>query len=392
MIKLYYNKYPYKNIVNREQDGVDVWNDLPNNPQDSSFYKVLNSLGIEYQWSDNPDDSIVIADVGSLHHRTPEFDKVIEHVANSYKKAIILSTQEPWQKDTIDKILGLYPNIMLSDCHYPLANANIYHDRYIPFQYYFTSISNIEQNIVIKYPDIDYKEHVYLFNCLMFNWRPDKHILRTALRYSNIEDNLITFRHENCKDKIDQIKRFVEHSDNERFKSEALTRFDDSNLPFDDIVLQPNKRQFDQTFRAWPKRIFDQSVFSLVCESFSGTETQAGPYVTEKSLYPLLNGHPLIVFGEKDYYKYLTSYGFVIHDELFNYNFDSEPDPIARSIFITEQIKGMNIDIQHKINPYNAVTRQKARHNQYLLNNRASTLWRKLKQEMTTNIQRYLDL
>ena len=109
MIKLYYNKYPYKNIVNREQDGVDVWNDLPNNPQDSSFYKVLNSLGIEYQWSDNPNDSIVIADVGSLHHRTPEFDRVIEHVANSYKKAIILSTQEPWQKDTIDKILGLYP-------------------------------------------------------------------------------------------------------------------------------------------------------------------------------------------------------------------------------------------------------------------------------------------
>jgi len=74
------------------------------------------------------------------------------------------------------------------------------------------------------------------------------------------------------------------------------------------------------------------------------------------------------------------------------YDFDSEPDPIARSIFITEQIKGMNIDIQHKINPYDSVTRQKARHNQYLLNNRASTLWRKLKQEMTTNIQRYLDL
>jgi len=389
MIKLYYNTEPYKNIVSREQDSVDVWNDLPNNPQDSSFYKVLNSLGIEYEWSDNPDDSIVIADVGSLHHRTPEFEQVIDKVANTYKKAIILSTQEPWQKDTIDKFLGLYPNIMLSDCHYPLTNANIYHDRYIPFQYYFTSISNTEQNIVIKYPDIDYKEHVYLFNCLMFNWRPDKHILRTALKYYNLEDNLITFRHENPEDKIEQIQKLIDHSNNEKFKQHALTWFDNNELPYEEVFLQPGNRRFDQTFRVWPKIIFDQSVLSLVCESFSGTEIQAGPYVTEKSLYPLLNGHPLIVFGEKDYYKYLTEYGFEIHDELFDYSFDDLDSPVDRALQITEQLTHFDLDLNKKINPFNSVTRQKTRSNQYLLNNRSSKLWQKLREDMNTNIERY---
>lgn len=389
MIKLYYNKYPYKNIVNKEQDGVDVWNDLPNNPQDSSFYKVLNSLGIEYEWSNDPDNSIVIADVGSLHHRTLEFEKVVEKIATTYSKPIILSTQEPWQKDTIDYYLNKHSNILMSDCHYPLQDGKIYHKRYIPFQYYFTSITNTEQNIVVKYPDIDYKEHIYLFNCLMYNWRPDKHILRTAIRYHNLDDNLLTYRYEN---KIEQIKTITEHSNNNKFKDLALTEFDNNELPYEDVTLQPGNRNFDQRFRVWPKAIFDQSILSLVCESFSGTETQAGPYVTEKSLYPFLNGHPLIVFGEKHYYKYLMDYGFKIHDEIFDYSFDNLDSPVDRAIHITEQFTHLDLELDKKINPYDSVTRQTTRHNQYLLNNRSSSLWTKLKEEMIDNIKRYMEL
>ena len=45
-IKLFYNKEPYQNILTKQEHGVDVWNDLPNNINDSSFYKILNILGI----------------------------------------------------------------------------------------------------------------------------------------------------------------------------------------------------------------------------------------------------------------------------------------------------------------------------------------------------------
>ena len=43
-IKLFYNKEPYQNILTKQEHGVDVWNDLPNNINDSSFYKILNIL------------------------------------------------------------------------------------------------------------------------------------------------------------------------------------------------------------------------------------------------------------------------------------------------------------------------------------------------------------
>ena len=59
-IKLFYNKEPYQNILTKQEHGVDVWNDLPNNINDSSFYKILNILGIEYEWSNDPDNSCLL--------------------------------------------------------------------------------------------------------------------------------------------------------------------------------------------------------------------------------------------------------------------------------------------------------------------------------------------
>ena len=80
-------------------------------------------------------------------------------------------------------------------------------------------------------------------------------------------------------------------------------------------------RTFDETFRVWPKYFMDTSVFSLVCESFSGTLDQSGPYISEKSLYPLLNGHPMLAFAEQNFHSYLTDYGFELHNEIFDYTF-----------------------------------------------------------------------
>ena len=79
------------------KDGADVWNDLDGNHTDIQY--VLNVLGIKYNWSDQERDSIPIINVGSLHHKSEQFNNIIKDSAERYNKCIILSTQEPWQKD-----------------------------------------------------------------------------------------------------------------------------------------------------------------------------------------------------------------------------------------------------------------------------------------------------
>jgi hypothetical protein len=85
-------------------------------------------------------------------------------------------------------------------------------------------------------------------------------------------------------------------------------------------------------------------------------------------------------------------YGFKIHDEIFDYSFDNLDSPVDRAIHITEQFTHLDLELDKKINPYDSVTRQTTRHNQYLLNNRSSSLWTKLKEEMIDNIKRYMEL
>lgn len=400
-IKLFYNKEPFQNIVTRQEHGVDVWNDKPNSINDSSFYKILNTLGIEYEWSNNADESIVVADIGSLQHRTQQFEDTIQHVANRYKKAIIFSSQEPWQKDVIDRILEYYPNIFLCDTHMPLKNNKIYHERYIPFPSFIPSIVNVEQNIVVKWPDIDFKQNMYLFNCLMFNWRPDKHLLRSILRYLKLEQpqHLTTFRlPENVtQDHKNRVTSLLNDAPNQKIIDialDGLETFPNQEAPSDtEVILQPYNRSFDETFRVWPKYFMDTSVLSVVCESFSGTLDQSGPYISEKSLYPLLNGHPMLAFAEQHFHSYLEEYGFELHHEIFDYTFDAKESPTKRAIYLLSQFKERDWgELETQINPFNSVTRQICRHNQYMLNNRSSKLWTKLKQNMENNLQRYLEL
>jgi len=73
-------------------------------------------------------------------------------------------------------------------------------------------------------------------------------------------------------------------------------------------------------------------------------------------------------------------------------SFDNLDSPVDRAIHITEQFTHLDLELDKKINPYDSVTRQTTRHNQYLLNNRSSSLWTKLKEEMIDNIKRYMEL
>jgi hypothetical protein len=62
-------------------------------------------------------------------------------------------------------------------------------------------------------------------------------------------------------------------------------------------------------------------------------------FITEKTATALLYKQPFIVFGAKGFHEYLTSLGFKLYDEIFNYNFDQDPSLENRAQMVVNNIK-----------------------------------------------------
>jgi hypothetical protein len=72
---------------------------------------------------------------------------------------------------------------------------------------------------------------------------------------------------------------------------------------------------------------YDESWFSVVTE----TEMRARPSrITEKILKPLVNFHPLVVFGNPGSLTRVREYGFVTFDDIVDESYDEEMDPRRR--------------------------------------------------------------
>jgi len=72
---------------------------------------------------------------------------------------------------------------------------------------------------------------------------------------------------------------------------------------------------------------YDESWFSAVTE----TEMLARPNrITEKVLKPLVNFHPMIVFGNPGSLLRVQDYAFVTFDDIIDESYDQEPDPRRR--------------------------------------------------------------
>jgi hypothetical protein len=72
---------------------------------------------------------------------------------------------------------------------------------------------------------------------------------------------------------------------------------------------------------------YDQSWFSVA------TETEMRPRIsriTEKSLKPLANFHPMLVLGNPGSLQMVRSYGFATFEEIFDESYDDELDPRRR--------------------------------------------------------------
>ena len=66
-IKLYYNDYPGLRINNKKVTGnTDLLDRTWEQAPFESFHHVLNMLGIDYEWSNIKEESVILLDIGSL--------------------------------------------------------------------------------------------------------------------------------------------------------------------------------------------------------------------------------------------------------------------------------------------------------------------------------------
>ena len=100
-----------------------------------------------------------------------------------------------------------------------------------------------------------------------------------------------------------------------------------SKIAKDNYISEEN-----DSFRK-PERSYFTSVFDLVSET-----TTECIFYTEKTFKPILLGKPFIIYGAKDSNKSLQDLGFKLHDNVVDYNFDSEKNDIRRAELLGKEL------------------------------------------------------
>ena len=60
-----------------------------------------------------------------------------------------------------------------------------YHERYKPFPFMMCRMGSMPSNTMLIYPNLSYGMASTKFNCLMYNWRLEKHITMSYLYVKN---------------------------------------------------------------------------------------------------------------------------------------------------------------------------------------------------------------
>ena len=435
-IKIYYKDIPGQNLISSKQ-GAKVWTRNIRSPGDdykSSIFPILDLLGLDYEFSTNKND-LVLIDVGSLHPASQKFFDICQQASADYPKAVIFSTQEPWQWPYVDKILNSFSNLFLFDSGTPLADNKVFHPRYGNFPSFLCrSFSPRLHVTVCCSDDVDHnKKYKKLYSCLLARWRVEKHLLFSMLAYNNLlNEGYVAFNpllapHEDefvvssvdsstkIKNLIDDLSILMPNIDKdfEQYIVQGLTNFKPLRLGNDVFIDEaqynyklsgrPLVKWFDPTLRAQPKFIFEESCFSVICESFSGmtlSQDQQGlfvpvstrSYITEKSITPIMNGHPWLVFGEAGFNHTMESYGFVVHDELFDFKWDNYINHSDRLEGIKNNLIAAQLpEVAEILSNSQSETNKKIRHNKHNLFHTQSKMWKLLRSNLLNIFERMRD-
>ena len=416
-IKILYKDIPGQNLVSSSM-GTRVWN--RGGADKNSFLPLLDLLGMSYTFSTDK-DSIPIVDIGSLDPGSTKFYDICDKVSNDYKKSIVVTTQEPWTVENINTLTEKYSNIMFVDSSTP--SDQIVNNRYAGFPAFLCRSLSPRLHITLcSGDDIDYSSPYKLYSCLLARWKFEKHLMFSLLSYNNllndgfvtyrslfdVEDDELTQKHllseqqiKNFEDSVD----FVLQSFSEKVRHHAklgIRNFTKHTLGNDLYIDEgqhwnqsSNLKWFYPIVRGQPRYIFERSCFSLICETFSSFEDKnfRKAYISEKTMVPIMNGHPWLVYGDVDFYSTMQHYGFEVHDELFDLGYDSEDNNTARLKGIEKNMLRLNFDaVREFTTNLSSETHKRIRHNRYNTFNTGSTLWCNLRKDMNQIFERFRNL
>jgi hypothetical protein len=76
--------------------------------------------------------------------------------------------------------------------------------------------------------------------------------------------------------------------------------------------------------------LHSKTVFSIVNETLADNANNTSLFYSEKFLKPIINGQPMLIYGQRGINKQLGILGFKTYESYFNLDFDDEPDDIIR--------------------------------------------------------------
>ena len=397
-IKVFYNTLPGQKVNGLEPE-TGIWE----HPPYTSFHHILNTTGIPYEWSDDPKDSIVVLDIGSTPYETKKelIESLIEKYISQYGKTLLFTSQEPILPEKLHYVLDKYPELFVMDMR---LSSNPTHERYIPFPSFFARLVNPMCNILDLHPTIDTWscKKPNTFNNLKWRWTPDKFATHYSLSKSGAGKNAIVSyqrpgEHYTKQQLIESIYSITSHrSDMEDFDNKVfpgILKF----LHSTPTVSLKDDKNFNVLYRYHPKYIYDDTYFSLVSENFNysldDTEnvcdvTDQYFYISEKTIFPMLQGHPVIVLGNPGTHYMLDQLGFRTFDEILSYDHDLITYGMDRIDRLSSNVSEFDVSNYEK---HIVEINRKITHNQQLLFNANGSLWKKLRARMEMNIGKYYD-
>ena len=411
-IKLYYNDYPGQRINDKKitdnTNKIYLLDRTWERGSFTSFHHVLNTLGIEYEWSNIKEESVTILDIGSLaiESNLEVIENTLQKYLQEFKKVILFTSQEPVLIKDINYLLDKYDNLFIMDVRY---SENSFHERYIPFPFLITRLMNNFLDVTELTPNIqltNYDEKIHDFNNLKYRWTPDKFATQFYINEYNFDNNIVTYQRPthltldgSYAEKLElktQVYDFFDYNDTP-IKKRSLNFIYDFLDRHPTVGLTPDK-PFNIRYRYHPTYVYDECYYSLITENLnfeindntvSVEDVEQNFYISEKTLYPIMQGHPFKVLGNPGMNYMLEHLGFRLYDEILDYDYDFVFYPVER---LKQGVKSCESFDRGLYQTHIKDIINKVLHNQKLIMNVNSPLWEKLRQTMLRNIQKYYEL
>ena len=392
-VKIYYDSIPGdKSNMEYYPDHKVFWINNTDN-----FGLFMTALGFDVEYTNDPKEGIVWFDTESCEFQSKEGLDLLYKLASKFPRLIIGSLNEPHTISHGEKFnfLNKFPGVILASIR-DMPKHPLQHERIVGVPSFLIRVVSPAFNTLKIHHLPKAKENPpLLYNCLNSRWDLQKcYTLYSLKKHGMYTEGVLSYNRPKGMN-LNSIEEIEEYIDSSPFS------YDKGFSEF--IAYQPNIRLvkdefYNCTTRQWPMHLFTSTKFSLVNETGTWLTDEArgqfdatyGYCISEKSVYPMLNQHPIIAVACRNFHKYINDWGFELYENLFDYSFDAITDPIDRTDkLIEDNVQNFN---EKKYNDTIDTTRKIAMHNRNNLLNPNSVMFKKLRKQMEELIEMYYDL